>query len=235
MRDEITAQNLNKKRINAKYFGNPMMDFVDKESINLFQEKSQNNIILLIGSRYPEAFNNFESFLCCLDQLNTSNKKHLIFVPLTSNANLEKIEILLISHHWLKNKTKNFSLGQESVWSKDNIFLLIGLCTFSSWVKFADVGLCNAGTATEQLVGLGIPSLSLPGKGPQFTKSFAKRQQRLLGGSVEVCNTKKILVKRLKILLQNEEVRKYQSKNGMARMGVSGGSKKIVDYLKFHL
>ena len=58
----------------------------------------------------------------------------------------------------------------------------------------AEVGLSNAGTATEQIAGLGIPSLSLPGPGPQFTKSFAKRQSRLLGGSVLVCKNKKMKV-----------------------------------------
>ena len=37
MRDEITANNLNKKKIDAKYFGNPMMDFVDKYNKKICQ------------------------------------------------------------------------------------------------------------------------------------------------------------------------------------------------------
>ena len=37
--------------------------------------------------------------------------------------------------------------------------------------NLAEGGLSNAGTATEQIAGLGIPSLSLPGHGPQFTMS----------------------------------------------------------------
>ena len=67
----------------------------------------------------------------------------------------------------------------------------------------AIVGFINAGTATEQIAGLGIPSLSLPGIGPQFTKSFAKRQSRLLGGSVFV-QKQKVLINRLKMLLNKK-------------------------------
>ena len=97
------------------------------------------------------------------------------------------------------------------------------------------VGLSNAGTATEQLAGLGIPSLSLPGVGPQFTKSFAKRQSRLLGGSVLVCDTKKILIHRLRFLLKEKICRLEQAKIGKERMGKGGASKKIVDYIYLNL
>ena len=99
----------------------------------------------------------------------------------------------------------------------------------------AEVGLSNAGTATEQIAGLGIPSLSLPGSGPQFTKSFAKRQSRLLGGSVLVCNSKKILLKRLVLLLNKENYRLEQAKVGKERMGTTGASQKIVDCINFNL
>jgi len=38
-----------------------------------------------------------------------------------------------------------------------------------------------AGTAAEQAIGLGKPVIPIEGKGPQFTKSFAEAQRRLLG------------------------------------------------------
>ena len=99
----------------------------------------------------------------------------------------------------------------------------------------AEVGLSNAGTATEHIVGLGIPSLSLPGPGPQFTNAFAKRQSRLLGGSVLVCKNKKILLKHLSLLLRERIYRLEQAKIGKKRMGKSGASKKIVDAINLHL
>ncbi|MBK16444.1 MAG: hypothetical protein CMK49_00270 [Prochlorococcus sp. SP3034] len=234
MRDGLTANNLNKKNINAKFLGNPMMDFLDNPSINFSKVKSYQKIIILIGSRYPEALNNFKSFLTCLLQLNR-NKEYLILLPLTSNADFEQIEKLLIIHEFIEDKNKHFSIGEESIWKKNNLFLLLGSGTFNSWARIADVGLSNAGTATEQIAGLGIPSLSLPGKGPQFTKSFAKRQQRLLGGSVRVCKNNNKLIEKLYILLENKKVRNNQGKIGMLRMGTSGASQKIVDYLNSKL
>ena len=112
---------------------------------------------------------------------------------------------------------------------------MIGKGKFNLWANMAEVGLSNAGTATEQITGLGNPSLSLPGSGPQFTKSFAKRQSRLLGGSVLVCKNKKILLKRLSLLLKEEVERFEQVKIGQKRMGESGGSQKIVDSINLHL
>ena len=112
---------------------------------------------------------------------------------------------------------------------------MLGKNTFKKWANMACVGLSNAGTATEQITGLGIPSVSLPGAGPQFTKSFAKRQSRLLGGSVIVCENKKSLLDNLKILINEEKYRQKQVKIGMKRMGKSGASKKIVDYINLSL
>ena len=114
-------------------------------------------------------------------------------------------------------------------------YILIGKNKFNLWANKADVGLSNAGTATEQIAGLGIPSLSLPGSGPQFTKSFAKRQSRLLGGSVLVCRNKKILLRRLSLLLREKVYRLEQAKIGKKRMGKPGASNKIVDSINYHL
>ena len=126
-------------------------------------------------------------------------------------------------------------LGEDSVWKNKNKLILLGKNTFSEWANMACVGLSNAGTATEQITGLGVPSISLPGAGPQFTKSFAKRQSRLLGGSVLVCNNKKTLLCNLEILLNYRACRIKQVRIGMKRMGKKGASKKIVDYINLSL
>lgn len=71
--------------------------------------------------------------------------------------------------------------GVAAAWSRGRVLLWIGPGRFAAWAATAEVGLAAAGTATEQLVGLGIPALSLPGPGPQFKRGFAERQSRLLG------------------------------------------------------
>ena len=95
--------------------------------------------------------------------------------------------------------------------------------------------MANAGTATEQICGLGIPALSLPGKGPQFTKSFALRQQRLLGGSVSICESKDIFHEKLFCLLENKKIRLRQGQIGKKRMGERGASKRIADFINHKL
>ena len=234
MRDKITADNLTKKKINANYFGNPMMDFVYEKNEKISNIIAFKRIILLIGSRYPEAFNNLDNFLDCLQDLNLANDL-VILLPLSINANVIKIQNYLKEYGFKKQSKVQFLIDEDSVWKKKNQYLVIGKGKFNLWASMADVGLSNAGTATEQIAGLGIPSLSLPGSGPQFTKSFAKRQSRLLGGSVLACKNKEILLKRLTLLLREKVYRLEQAKTGKKRMGHSGASKKIVDSMNFHL
>jgi uncharacterized protein (TIGR03492 family) len=234
MRDKITANNLNIKNIHAKYLGNPMMDFVNANNNKISNIISFKRIILLVGSRYPEALRNLDNFLDCLQDFNLP-KDLVILFPLSINANVIKIQRCLIKYGFTKQSKVQFLIDEDSVWKKKDQYVVIGKGKFNLWASMAEVGLSNAGTATEQIAGLGIPSLSLPGSGPQFTKSFAKRQSRLLGGSVLVCNNKKILLKRLSLLLREKVYRLEQAKIGKKRMGHSGASKKIVDSINSHL
>ena len=66
-------------------------------------------------------------------------------------------------------------------------------------------------------------------------RNCAKRQSRLLGGSVLVCKNKTILVKNLNLLLNKRKFRIEQVKDGQERMGKKGASKKIVNYLNLKL
>ena len=91
MRDEITASNLHRKKINAKFLGNPMMDFVNKKNKKLSNIISFQRIILLVGSRYPEALKNLDNFLTCLKDFDLS-KDLLILLPLSINANVIQIQ-----------------------------------------------------------------------------------------------------------------------------------------------
>ena len=234
MRDELTTNNLLRKKINAKYFGNPMMDFVDKKNNKISTIIAFQRIILLIGSRFPEALNNLDRFLDCLTDINLE-RDSLILLPLSINADAIKIEGYLKKYGFSKEVGIEFMLGEDSIWKNNEKFILIGKGKFNSWASIASVGLSNAGTATEQITGLGIPSLSLPGLGPQFTKSFAKRQSRLLGGSVIACTNKKILLYHLNLLLKEKNIRFNQAKIGKKRMGTKGASQKIVDSINLNL
>tara|TARA_Y100000766_G_scaffold281897_1_gene294201 strand:- start:421 stop:1839 length:1419 start_codon:yes stop_codon:yes gene_type:complete len=234
MRDEITAKNLIKKRINAKYFGNPMMDFVHEKNQIISNLVKFHRIILLIGSRFPEAFSNLDRFLDCLQDLHLSGEL-VVLLPLTVNANEIRVESYLRKYGFHKKDSIEFMIGEDSVWKNQEKYILLGKNKFNVWANMAKVGLSNAGTATEQIAGLGVPSLSLPGLGPQFTKAFANRQSRLLGGCVLVCQNKRILLNRLRILLNQDIYRLEQAKIGKERMGRCGASKRIVDSINCNL
>ena len=211
-----------------------MMDFVDIKNEKITNITTFKRIILLVGSRYPEALKNLDNFLYCLKDFDLS-KDLVILLPLSVNANVMQIQSSLSRYGFIKQSKVKFLMDEDSVWKNDKKIILIGKGKFNLWANKADVGLSNAGTATEQIAGLGIPSLSLPGSGPQFTKAFAKRQSRLLGGSVIVCNNKEILLERLSLLLRKKVKRLEQAKNGKKRMGESGASKKIVDSINSDL
>jgi uncharacterized protein (TIGR03492 family) len=105
--------------------------------------------------------------------------------------------------------------------------VLLGSGCFERWAPWAEVGLATAGTATEQLVGLGIPALSLPGAGPQFKAGFARRQSRLLGGAVVPCHSEAQLAERLTMLLAEPLLRQQLGAIGQRRMGTAGGSEAL--------
>ena len=230
VRDEITSKNLKNKKVDSQFFGNPMMDFLEDKRIDKHIINNYSKVVLLIGSRFPEAYNNLDIFLAYLSDFHFP-KKCIIFIPLSSNANIFEVEKQIIKYKFFIKKSSSFSMGEESIWIKNKITILLGKNTFHNWAYLAEVGLANAGTATEQICGLGIPALSLPWKGPQFTKSFAKRQQRLLGGSVSLCESKDIFHEKLLHLLENERFRFRQGQIGKERMGAPGASKRIAEFI----
>jgi uncharacterized protein (TIGR03492 family) len=111
----------------------------------------------------------------------------------------------------------------------------VGPGHFTAWAPLAEVGLATAGTATEQLVGLGVPALSLPGPGPQFKAGFARRQSRLLGGAVQPCRDPRQMGERLIALLDDDRERARLGRIGRRRMGPAGGSARLAALIRERL
>ena len=109
MRDKITANNLNRKNIDAKYLGNPMMDFVNATNEKISNIISFKRIILLVGSRFPEALKNLDNFLNCLQDFDLS-KDLLILLPLSINANVIQIHNYLNKYGFINRVKLNFLL-----------------------------------------------------------------------------------------------------------------------------
>ncbi|MCP9798208.1 sugar synthetase, partial [Cyanobium sp. Lug-B] len=122
-----------------------------------------------------------------------------------------------------------------ALWRRGPLELLVGPGRFGAWAPLAELGLATAGTATEQLVGLGVPALSLPGPGPQFKAGFARRQSRLLGGAVQPCHGPAELRARLLALLEDDPERARLGRIGRRRMGPAGGSERLAALIRERL
>ncbi len=233
VRDKITARGLRNHGVKALSLGNPMMDGISKRECPKDFEKYR-RLILLCGSRLPEAYQNFKKLLTAI-QLIQSTSSIAVFVPLSSFAMRKKIELILMNLGFKPTYQSTGNTGISEIWKKNSFLILIGFNQFSCWANWGEVGVANAGTATEQLVGLGIPCVSLPGEGHQFNFSFAKRQSRLLGGAVAIAKGYETLAKQVEFLLNSDFDREIIGLRGAKRMGSEGGSQGIAFSISTYL
>ena len=101
-----------------------------------------------------------------------------------------------------------------------------------------------AGTASEQAIGLGKPVIQIEGKGPQFTKSFAEAQRRLLGKYV-FCSTKyknkndqinqtiNLIIKVIYLIKLNKKFLISCNENAKNRLGVNKACIKMFNDINF--
>ncbi len=233
VRDKITARGLRNHGVKAVSPGNPMMDGISKTVCPINFSKFR-RLILLCGSRLPEAYRSFEKLLIAIQLIQVSSPI-AVFVPLNSTSMGEKVESILLELGFKLTNEFIPALRASQIWRKKSLVLLIGFNKFYSWANFGEVGVANAGTATEQLVGLGIPCVSLPGKGPQFNFNFAKRQSRLLGGAVAISKGYEVLAKQVEFLLNSDFDRIAIGSRGAKRMGLEGGSKSLASLISSKL
>ncbi|WP_019585353.1 lipid-A-disaccharide synthase-related protein [Deinococcus apachensis] len=94
---------------------------------------------------------------------------------------------------------------------------------FGAVARAADVAVGTAGTANEQLAGLGVPVVAFPTHGPQYTPGFARRQGRLLGEALSVVGADpEAVAEEVKALLTDGGRRTRASLAGLSRVGPAG-------------
>jgi uncharacterized protein (TIGR03492 family) len=224
LRDRLTARGLRRHGVAALAPGNPMMDGLEGHPLPDALQ-AHRRAVLLGGSRMPEALGNLRRLLQALALLEEPGAPQplLLLAPTGSRPAPEEWAPLLSGLGYRPAAIPPDS-GAAAAWRCGSRLLLIGSGRFAAWARWGELGLTAAGTATEQLVGLGIPALSLPGPGPQFKLGFAQRQSRLLGGSVRVCRTPAELARQLERLLHDPPLRQQLGAIGRHRMGPPGGS-----------
>jgi uncharacterized protein (TIGR03492 family) len=224
MRDPLTARGLRRHGVAALAPGNPMMDGLATAPVPAAL-RGRRRLLLLAGSRMPEALRNAERLLAALVAGCTAQATTVLVVT-GREPTPAQLEPVLVRHGF---EQRNGLQGSPAtaIWQRQELELWLGPGRFAAWAGWAEVGLANAGTATEQLCGLGIPALSLPGEGPQFKAGFARRQSRLLGGAVMPCRDATQLGERLQLLLDDEALRQQLGARGRRHMGAGGGSARL--------
>jgi len=227
VRDRLTARGLRRHRVAAVAAGNPMADGFAHEAIPTCLA-GRRRVLLLPGSRMPEALGNARRLLAGLVAADL-REPTTVLLACGRQPDADCWQHLLrgIGQPRLPLTASAADLGAGARWGSGRLELLHGSGCFERWAGWAEVALATAGTATEQMAGLGVPALSLPGTGPQFTAAFARRQSRLLGGAVQPCHNPGELGRRLRQLLADPGVRRQLGERGRRRLGAAGGSDRL--------
>lgn len=237
-RDSLTTQTLQKWAIPAFDLGNPMMDQLDAVTSRTFyssnnperQEARLLTIILLPGSRPPEAYANWQKLMVAVAALcDTFAERSLLFLgAIAPSLSLKPLCQNLVDANFIQVSSESpFPDPKALTFEHKNARLILSQHAYNDCLQLADMAIAMAGTATEQFVGLGKPAITFPGIGPQFTYAFAEAQTRLLGSSLILVEQPSQVADAVQSLLRDSERLQLIAKNGFCRMGKPGAARRI--------
>ena len=230
VRDSLTARGLRRHGVDALAPGNPMLDGPVADLPLPSSLRQQQRLLILPGSRLPECLINLKRLLAALPR----QLQAVLLLATGRQLDPQSLSTMIMGQGFSPRQPPP---GTQSrlAWQRDALLLLWGPGCFEPWLEWTQLGLATAGTATEQLVGRGVPALSLPGPGPQFTQSFARRQSRLLAGAVLPCCSPQQFQQELLRLLRNPQHVQMLGRRGQRRMGPRGGSGSIARLVRQRL
>jgi len=238
-RDTLTTQRLQQYQIPAFDCGNPMMDGLTPEVPIAEESETQRSlrVLLLPGSRSPEAENNWELILEAVETIMMQETKWRLcfFGAIAGNLNLDPFCEILSQQGWQRNATDTPATPvqdqQGLEFYKGTMQLLLTQTAYHRCLLAADIAIAMAGTATEQFIGLGKPVITFPGKGPQYNSAFAEAQTRLLGPSVILVKKPSQVGDALRELFADPDRLQLIADNGKRRMGEPGAARAIAQQL----
>ncbi|MEM1426902.1 MAG: hypothetical protein AAGF75_10170, partial [Cyanobacteria bacterium P01_H01_bin.130] len=181
------------------------------------------NILILPGSRPPEAYGNWARLIALATALVDALPDRAITFHSAIAPGLD-LDKLTLPRPWQRGDLPHH-------WHHGTATLQLTVGQFYQQALETHLGLAMAGTATEQLVGLGQPVIILPGEGPQFTPAFAEAQTRLLGPSVLMAKDIQGGIKAVRSLLDDPQRWTAIAQNGRDRLGSPGAAQRIAHQL----
>lgn len=238
-RDSLTTEVLKKWSIPAFDLGNPMMDKMTKASSHRDRSPDSLIVMLLPGSRMPEADRNWRKIIDATSGVMSSFPEQKIFflAAIASALDLEPFSQYLITQGWHSQSIELLSSSlpiddlKALVFTNEHAILILTQNAYADCSIVADVAIAMAGTATEQFVGLGKPAITIPGEGPQFNYLFAEAQSRLLGKSVTLVSQPDLVGMAIASILTDPAQMQFIAENGKRRMGTPGAASRIAKCL----
>lgn len=226
-RDELTAQNLSRKKIEALFLGNPMLDDLEAEEGKLHPDPSKPTIGILPGSR-DEAYQNLLMALEVLPEIEQEIRCNY-YVALPGTLQDEAV-IEMASHEgWVfrpQEDSSFFTLNRQGC----HVVFTRGI--FGTVLHASDVVIGLAGTANEQAAGLGKPVVTFTGSGPQTTPTRMREQEKLLLGAAKyVEGPVEMVAEEVISLLKDTEERGKRGEAGIRAMGLPGAGKTIAEWI----
>ncbi len=236
-RDAITTDNLRAAGVAADWLGNPMMDGLAPRGVALPGDPQATTFLLLPGSR-GEAVANLAVLRRSALAIAASGRPARFLAAIapgldpTGFADAEWPLVEGLAHGWADAAEPRDGREQCALRHADGAVVWLVEGAFADAAHAARLALAMAGTATEQVVGLGKPAIAIPGKGPQFTWAFAEAQTRLLGESVLLLpdDPARVAMEAWTLLDDAERLARIAA-NGRARMGPPGAAARIADAL----
>lgn len=227
VRDNSTYETI-KKFSKKTVAANPMMKGFHCPIKRPLKELDVPLIACLPGSRLPELEENFKKLLHTATNVEVEQKGVAIIIFAITNKARKKIMQIL-----RKNDSNNIVISKdiEKDYAPGKLICICKKGTFRQWAGFCNVALATSGTATEQCVAMGIPVVSIIGKGPQFNKKFALRQKNLLGEAMLLTKTTAEATYMLQRILTDKKEAKRLGNIGSNRMRCDGGSLEIAKYI----
>ncbi|MDA0672279.1 MAG: lipid-A-disaccharide synthase-related protein [Cyanobacteria bacterium] len=231
VRDRLTAEHLQQTGLQRVHTGNPMMDGLapsDRAAALAAPHPDACTVVLLPGSRAPEAFANWRTLVAQLAAVQAAfAPRPLQFLgAIAPSLDLGELAAILQGAGWVPGEQTPYPTYRQG-----QATLLLTQDAYGDCLHQADCAIAMAGTATEQVVGLGKPAFTLVGQGPQFSPHFAEAQTRLLGPSVILVDPPEALGTTMAQVLQDAQRLAHIQANGARRMGPPGAADRIATTL----
>ena len=224
-RDAVTSAALVRRGVRAEYLGNPMMDLRpvgDPASVSTSAGPDRRAgppvVLLLPGSRHEWPLN-LRLLLDVARALPASVDMTCALADPFPEADAPSFG----DAGWRLD-------GDRLVGHGRSVAVLVG--RFAEAVQGADVAVGLAGTAHEQAVGMGVPVVTLVGRGPQSCARRMRAQERLLGGAARFAGASVgDAAADVTRLIDDPVERRRRGEIGRQRMGPPGASGRIADRL----